>query len=75
MTTILLVSVFIVAMYFLVYSKKAKKNREKMDEINYNGRRRTYAEHRQSIEQRRKTILEHNNYVTKYNSTEDYREK
>lgn len=36
--------------------------------------RKTYLDRRKAMEKRRES-LSHTNYVTKYNSTEDYREK
>ncbi len=74
MSTVLLIAGFVIIMYVLVYSKRAKRNRKKIDDLNIGGNHRTYREHCEAIEKRRKS-LEYNNYVTKYNSTEDIREK
>ncbi|TCL58551.1 hypothetical protein EDD76_106204 [Kineothrix alysoides] len=74
MSTALLIAGLVIIMYVLVYSKRAKRNRKKIDDMNIGGQHRTYREHREAIEKRRKS-LEYNNYVTKYNSTEDVREK
>lgn len=74
MSTALFIAGIVIIMYFLVYSKGTKRNRKKIDDLNIGGTHRTYREHREAIEKRRKS-LEYNNYVTKYNSTEDFREK
>lgn len=74
MSTALLIAGFVIIMYVLVYSKRAKRNRKKINDLNTGVKHRTYREHREAIEKRRKS-MEYNNYVTKYNSTEDVREK
>lgn len=74
LSTVLLIAGFVIIMYVLVYSKRAKRNRKKINDLNIDGKHRTYRERRETIEKRRQS-LEYNNYVTKYNSTEDVREK
>lgn len=74
MLILIIVVAFLIVMYVLIYAKRAKRNK-KINETNVVDKyKRTYSDHRKAVEKRRDS-LSHNNYVTKYNSTEDYREK
>lgn len=75
----ILVGIFIVIVYVYLYIK-IKKNREKTRNINSIRDFNNAYEHLSGRPKRIKTDKynqnnQYNNYVTKYNSSEDYREK
>lgn len=66
--------VFIAAGYMLIYLRRSKK--DKADNVNsVEEYHRNYTEHREELRKRRNTALKTKNYVTKFNSSEDFREK
>ncbi|WMC92785.1 hypothetical protein [Kineothrix sp. MB12-C1] len=70
----ILIIAFLIVMYILVFVKRNKKNKEMNKLSSVDNYRKTYLDRRKAMEKRRES-LSHTNYVTKYNSTEDYREK
>lgn len=64
---------FLVVMYLLMYLKH-KKN--KHDEISAVAEyRANYIDRRDEMKKQRENAVKNANYITKYNSSEDYREK
>lgn len=72
---IILIIVFLTAMYLFTYlkRKKSKKNLETMNSVEQYHQ--NYTQRRVQMQKRRDAALKPNNYITKYNSSEDYREK
>lgn len=71
---ILFVGIFLVVMYILMYSRQNKRRKE--NEINaVDEFRSNYIDRREEMKKRREMRQGNANYITKYNSSEDYREK
>lgn len=71
---IIFIVVFLVVMYILIYAKRNKKRKENafssVEEFRSN-----YIDRRKEMQKRREIARKTSNYITKYNSSEDYREK
>lgn len=71
---IVFIVIFLVIMYVLIYSKQNKKRKEH-ENSSVEEFRSNYIERREEMQKRREIAQRNANYVTKYNSSEDYREK
>ncbi|MCH5249636.1 MAG: FeoB-associated Cys-rich membrane protein [Lachnospiraceae bacterium] len=76
---IILIAIFLVIVYAYIYTK-IKKNKERTNNINSvrdfnNSYKYLTGQSSQKQFNRKNTNNGYNNYVTKYNSSEDYREK
>lgn len=66
--------VFFVIMFFGTYLR-SKKNRKETEYSSVENFHNNYIERRKQMEMRRGVAARNSNYITKYNSSEDYREK
>lgn len=72
---IIFIVVFLVIMYLLTYLRR-KKKKDALSAMNSVEKyHQDYTERRIQMQKRRDTALRNTNYVTKFNSGEDYREK
>ena len=70
---IIFVIAFLVVMYVLMYVKNKKRKENEITSVEqfHNN----YIDRRKEMKTRREIAQRNSNYVTKYNSSEDYREK
>lgn len=70
---IIFVIAFLVIMYVLMYAKNKKRKENEISSVEEF--RRNYIDRREEMQKRREIAQKNSNYITKYNSSEDYREK
>lgn len=70
---IILIVAFLVVMYLISYAKNKKKKENEISSVEEF--RMNYIDRREEMKKRREIAQKNSNYITKYNSSEDYREK
>lgn len=70
---IIFVIAFLVIMYLLSYAKNKKRKENEISSVEEF--RKNYIDRREEMKKRREIAQKNSNYITKYNSLEDYREK